>query len=115
LVRELVAREIQLTVCPLSNLRLNVVPSLAAHPLRAMLEAGLHVTMNSDDPAYFGGSVNDNFIECRDSPGLSDDQIVALARNSLTACFLPPAQIATYVARLDAFIAHHAVSAAPRR
>ncbi len=114
LVRELAERRTPLTVCPLSNLRLNVVPSLAAHPLRAMLEAGLNVTMNSDDPAYFGGYVNDNFIQCRDALALSDDHIVALARNSLTACFLPPAEIVDHVARLDAYVADHRLSAAPR-
>ena len=69
LVRELAARAMPLTVCPLSNVRLKVVPSLAAHPLRAMLDAGLCVTLNSDDPAYFGGYVNDNFIQCRHALG----------------------------------------------
>ncbi len=114
LVRLLAERQTPLTVCPLSNLRLNVVPSLAAHPLRAMLEAGLNVSMNSDDPAYFAGYVNDNFIECRDALALSDDQIVTLARNSLTASFLPSAEIANHVARLDAYVADRRLSAAPR-
>lgn len=114
LVHDLADRQTPLTVCPLSNLRLNVVQSLAAHPLRAMLEAGLNVTMNSDDPAYFGGYVNDNFIQCRDALALSDHQIVALARNSLTACFLPSAEIAQHVAQLDAYIAEHRLSAASR-
>ena len=77
LVSELAARGTPLTVCPLSNVRLNVVPSLAAHPLRAMLDAGLFVTLNSDDPAYFGGYVNDNFVQCRrDILDLSADEIV---------------------------------------
>ena len=88
LVRELAARAIPLTVCPLSNVRLNVVPSLPAHPLRAMLDAGLRVTINSDDPAYFGGYINDNFIQCRHALGLSADDIVTLARNSLAASFV---------------------------
>jgi adenosine deaminase len=114
LVRELAARRTPLTVCPLSNLRLNVVRSLAMHPLRTMLEAGLNVTMNSDDPAYFGGYVNDNYIACRDALDLSDEQVVALARNSLSACFLPPPDITTHVRRLDAYIADHSASAAPR-
>ena len=113
LVRELVERGTPLTVCPLSNLRLDVVPSLAAHPLRAMLEAGLKVTMNSDDPAYFGGYINDNFIECRAALALSDQQIVALARNSLGACFLPPEDIAVLVARLDDYLARNEASAIP--
>jgi adenosine deaminase len=113
LVRELAERRTPLTVCPLSNLRLNVVPSLAAHPLHAMLQAGLNVTMNSDDPAYFGGYVNANYIACRDALALSDDHIVALARNSLTACFLPSAEVAKLVARLDTYLADQA-AAAPR-
>ena len=114
LVHDLARRQTPLTVCPLSNLRLNVVQSLAAHPLRAMLEAGLNVTMNSDDPAYFGGYVNDNFIQCRDALGLSDEHIVSLVRNSLAACFLPSADIAKHVAQLDAYISDHRLSAAPR-
>jgi adenosine deaminase len=114
LVHDLAHRQTPLTVCPLSNLRLNVVQSLAAHPLRAMLEAGLNVTMNSDDPAYFGGYVNDNFIQCRDALGLSDEHIVSLVRNSLAACFLPSADIAKHVAQLDAYISDHRLSAAPR-
>ena len=115
LVRELAARGTPLTVCPLSNLRLNVVSSLTAHPLRAMLETGLNVSMNSDDPAYFGGTVNDNYIACRDALGLSNEQIVALVRNSLTACFLPAADIASHLALLDAYVADQETSAAPRR
>lgn len=105
LVRELADRAIPLTVCPLSNVRLCVVPSLAAHPLRAMLDSGLVVTLNSDDPAYFGGSIYDNFIQCRDILGLSTDDLVMLARNSLAAAFLPPAEIAGNVARLEAYAA----------
>jgi adenine deaminase len=106
LVRELAARAIPLTVCPLSNVRLNVVPSLAAHPLRAMLDAGLCVTINSDDPAYFGGYINDNFIQCRHALGLSADDIVTLARNSLTASFVPSAEAAHNVALLDTYVAN---------
>lgn len=114
LVRQLAECQTALTVCPLSNLRLKVVPSLAAHPLNLMLQAGLNVTINSDDPAYFGGYVNDNFIQCRNVLTLSDDDIVSLARNSLMASFLPPAEIANHVARLDAYIADHRLSAASR-
>jgi len=114
LVRQLAECQTALTVCPLSTLRLQVVPSLAAHPLRSMLQAGLNVTQNSDAPAYFGGYVNDNFIQCRDVLALSDDDIVSLARNSLAACFLPPAEIANHVARLDTYVAEHRLSATPR-
>ena len=65
LVRELAARRIPLTVCPLSNLRLKVVPSLEEHPLKAMMAQGLHVTVNSDDPPYFDGYVTENLLACR--------------------------------------------------
>ena len=106
LVRELAARAIPLTVCPLSNVRLKVVPSLAAHPLRAMLDAGLCVTINSDDPAYFGGTINDNFIQCRHALDLSADDIVTLARNSLAASFVPPAEAARNVALLNTYVAN---------
>lgn len=107
LVRLLAERGTPLTVCPLSNVRLKGVPSLAEHPLPAMLVAGLNVTLNSDDPAYFGGYVNDNYIQCRQMFGLTAEAMVALARNSLTAAFAPPAETSRYLARLDAFVAAH--------
>jgi adenine deaminase len=90
LVEELRERAIPLTVCPLSNLRLAVVGDLKNHPLPRMLRAGLKVTINSDDPAYFGGYVNDNYRELAHAVGLSADDIVKLARNSFEASFLPP-------------------------
>ena len=70
-----------------------------------MLDAGLVATLNSDDPAYFGGSIYDNFIQCRDALELSTDDLVGLARNSLTAAFMPPADIAHAIARLEAYVA----------
>jgi adenosine deaminase len=109
LVRDLAARAVPLTVCPLSNVRLKVVPSLAAHPLRAMLDAGLFLTINSDDPAYFGGTINDNFIQCRHAFALSASEIVMLARNSLVASFIPPAEAARNVALLNAYVANSPV------
>jgi len=107
LVRDLAARAIPLTVCPLSNVRLKVVQSLSGHPLRAMLDAGLHVTINSDDPAYFGGYVNENFVQCRHTFALSVDEIVMLARNSLAAAFVAAETVARNVARLDAYVASY--------
>jgi adenosine deaminase len=89
LVRDLVARAIPLTVCPLSNLRLKLVPSLAAHPLRTMLEAGLMVSVHSDDPPYFGGYVADNLSACEHDLGLSRSEIARLARNSFAGAFIP--------------------------
>lgn len=105
LVSALAVRGTPLTVCPLSNVRLNVVPSLASHPLRGMLDAGLTVTLNSDDPAYFGGSINDNFVQCRHAFDLSQDEIVRLARNSISAAFTPPEETAANLALLDAYVA----------
>lgn len=105
LVRELVERKIPLTVCPLSNLKLRVVPSLAQHPLKVLLDAGLHVTVNSDDPPYFDGYVSENMIECQRALGLSADHIASLARNSFTAAFIAPAEAARALARIDAYVA----------
>jgi adenosine deaminase len=96
-----------LTVCPLSNLKLCVVSDLKTHPLRRMLQAGLVATVNSDDPAYFGGYVNANFVAVADALDLSRDEIIALARNSFTGSFLDAADKARYLAAIDAFLAAH--------
>ncbi len=87
LVKRLAEDEIPLTVCPLSNVRLCAVESLAVHPLKRMLDAGLVATVNSDDPAYFGGYLNDNAIQSADALGLSEEQVATLLRNSLDASF----------------------------
>lgn len=102
LVERLAAKRIPLTVCPLSNLRLGGVKRLEDHPLRQMLDAGLVATINSDDPAYFGGYLIDNYRATRDALGLTRGQIVTLARNSITASFAPPAAKARWVAQIDA-------------
>lgn len=88
LVKRLARDRIALTVCPLSNLKLRVVDDLRHHPLRHMMERDLIVTLNSDDPAYFGGYVNDNYRAVQASLGLSRDDIVAIARNSFTAAMM---------------------------
>ena len=98
LVAHLVDQRIPLTSCPLSNVRLKTVPSLAAHPLPEMLEAGLLVTVNSDDPAYFGGYLDDNLTAVSAAFGLSPGQIDTLARNSIEASFLPAAEKARLLA-----------------
>jgi adenosine deaminase len=103
LVRELVERNIPLTVCPLSNLKLHVVPTLEAHPLRAMLDAGLRVTVNSDDPAYFGGYVSENLLRCQRSLGLSMDDIATLARNSFSGAFVPATEAAQGISLVEAY------------
>ena len=79
---------VPLTVCPLSNVRLGVVSSLRAHPLRRMLELGLAVTVNSDDPAYFGGYITENFLAAQRALDLTREQILTLARNSYAAAFI---------------------------
>jgi adenosine deaminase len=81
---------VPLTVCPLSNVRLRAVDTIADHPLRRMLELDLVVTINSDDPAYFGGYAGDNFAAVADALGLDDDHLRRLAANSVTASFAAP-------------------------
>jgi adenine deaminase len=91
LVARLRAEQLPLTVCPLSNVALRGVDQLADHPLRAMLDAGLAVTINSDDPAYFGGYLHDNVAAVTRALGLSPEERRRLAENSFRASFLPEA------------------------
>ncbi len=100
LVRRLADEQIPLTVCPLSNVRLQVVDHLRDHPLPRMLERGLLVTINSDDPAYFGGYVDDNLRQCRQALGLSDVEMATLARHSITASFAAPERKAALASQL---------------
>jgi len=88
LVQRLVAEQIPLTVCPLSNVKLRVFPALADHNLADLLRRGLRVTINSDDPAYFGGYVADNYVATAGALELTRDEVVQLARNSFLASFL---------------------------
>jgi adenosine deaminase len=80
--------EVPLTSCPLSNLRLKVIKSMTDHPLREMMERGIKVTVNSDDPAFFGGYLNDNFIAAADALNLTREDILQLVRNSFEAAFI---------------------------
>jgi adenosine deaminase len=105
LVRDLVARRIPLTVCPLSNLRLRVVTDLARHPLKTMMEAGLQVTINSDDPPYFGGYVTENILACQSALNLSLHEIVQLARNGLEAAFVSDDEREILLKRLAVYVA----------
>ncbi|MGZ8261270.1 MAG: adenosine deaminase [Caldimonas sp.] len=103
LVERLAREGIPLTVCPLSNLKLRVFDRLADHNLAALLRAGIRATINSDDPAYFGGYVNDNFLATFDAlPQLGPADAYALARNSLEAAFVDSATARAMVDRLDA-------------
>jgi adenosine deaminase len=105
LVKRLADEQMTLTVCPLSNLKLCVVGDMAEHPVDRMLAEGLRVTLNSDDPAYFGGYINDNFRAAAEGRGLTREQIVTLARNSFLGSFLPKADIARHLASIDAYAA----------
>lgn len=102
LVARLAAEGMTLTVCPLSNLKLCVVDDLASHPLDRMLAAGLKATVNSDDPAYFGGYVAGNYRAVAEARGLSRADLVQLARNSFTGSFLPPDVVARHLAAIEA-------------
>ena len=104
LVARLVEAQTPLTVCPLSNLALCVVDDLADHNLKRMLDAGLKVTINSDDPAYFGGYVADNYVAVATALGLSRAELARCARNSLEASFAPEAQKQAWTAELDAYV-----------
>jgi adenine deaminase len=105
LVGRLARERMALTVCPLSNLRLKVIDDLKQHPLRRMLDKGLLVTVNSDDPAYFGGYVNDNFHAVSDALRLTRDEIVAVVRNSVQASLMPPSAKAETLAEIDRVLA----------
>ena len=102
LVARLAREKMPLTVCPLSNLRLKGVADMREHPLKRMLDAGIVATVNSDDPAYFGGYVLDNYIAVRDALGLTKDDIVTLAKNSIAASFLDDAAKARWLGEIDA-------------
>jgi adenine deaminase len=104
LTARLAAEKMPLTVCPLSNLRLGVVSDLAAHPLRRMLQAGLMVTVNSDDPAYFGGYMTENFLAAQQALALTKEEVVTLARNGFRAAFCDESVRQRHLAALDAFL-----------
>ena len=105
LVKRLAAEGMTLTVCPLSNLKLCVVDDLTVHPLKAMLQLGLHATVNSDDPAYFGGYLAENWLATTTALGLSRAELATLARNSFTGSFLTPQEVARHLAAVDAYVA----------
>ncbi len=104
LVARLVREQVPLTVCPFSNVRLRCVDTLADHPLARMLDAGLLVTVNSDDPAYFGGYVEENLTGIRAALGLGDEQVRTLAGNSFKAAFLSPQEREKYLAEVAGFV-----------
>jgi len=105
LCERLVAQQVPLTVCPLSNVKLAVFPRIEDHNLKRLLDRGLCVTLNSDDPAYFGGYLVDNFIAAQRALALTRSDVVQLARNSITASFLPAAAKRDWLAKIDGYTA----------
>lgn len=104
LVDRLRRQRIPLTVCPLSNVKLHVVTDLAHHPLKKMLDAGLVATINSDDPAYFGGYVAENFAGVTTALALSDAELITLAKNSFEASFVDDVSKRAFIDEVDAFL-----------
>ena len=102
LLARLAREQVPLTVCPLSNVKLRVFPTLAQHNLKTLLDAGLKVTINSDDPAYFGGYVLENYRQCATALHLSRGELKRIARNSLEAAFVDAAERTPWLARLEA-------------
>ena len=105
LVRRLAERGMTLTVCPLSNLRLGVVPDLKRHPLKRMLDAGLKATVNSDDPAYFGGYLLDNYVSVAEALDLEPADLITLARNSINGSFLDESARKAHLEQIDRAVA----------
>ena len=103
LISRLVDTGMTLTVCPLSNLKLCVVDDLKVHPLKRMLDLGIHATINSDDPAYFGGYLGENWRQTAQALDLSRAELITLAKNSFTGSFLTAAEIAPHLAAIDAY------------
>lgn len=114
LTERLRSERVPLTVCPLSNVKLHVVQRLGEHPLKRMFAAGLLVTINSDDPAYFGGYVGDNYAASAAALELRRDELFALARNSFTASFLDRKARQAHLAEIDDFEERTLQDARPR-
>ncbi|MCL6234350.1 adenosine deaminase [Acinetobacter sp. ANC 5579] len=102
LMQRLIAEKMPLTVCPLSNLKLCVVNDMAEHNIRRLLQQGVHVTVNSDDPSYFGGYMNDNFVAITKALDLSDAELKQLAINSFEASFISDAEKQTWIKKIEA-------------
>lgn len=107
LVARLARDRVPLTVCPLSNVALHVVPSLGRHPIGRLLDAGVRVTVSSDDPAYFGGYVADNYLAVERALGLGRGALVRIARNGFEAAFVDAGEKARLLGELDAWVAAH--------
>jgi len=102
-VEEIVKNEMALTVCPLSNLKLKVVPDLTKHPIKKMLDLGIKATINSDDPAYFGGYLNENYFAIIENLQLSKKEILTLIKNGFSASFMEEKIKNQWIAKVDSF------------
>ncbi|MBB2975480.1 adenosine deaminase [Microbacterium endophyticum] len=105
LIERLARDGVALTMCPLSNKRLHVTPDLRDHPIRALVDQGVKVTINSDDPSYFGGYIADNYAAVREVLGLTDDEAAQFARTSIDVSFAPPVRKAQLHALVDGWLA----------
>jgi adenosine deaminase len=103
LVEELRGRQVPLTVCPISNVKLRIFDTMEGHNIRELMNAGLCVTVNSDDPAYFGGYITDNFLAVQQALCLDRTHIYKLVKNSFQACFLPQKDKGRLLQELEAF------------
>ena len=104
LMDRLVRERMPLTMCPLSNVKLKVFERIEDHNLKRLLQRGLCVTVNSDDPAYFGGYLHENYLAVQRGLGLTTDELVQLARNSFEASFLPPARKNQWLTAIDQYV-----------
>jgi adenosine deaminase len=104
LVRRLAETQMPLTVCPLSNVKLCVFKTMSDHNLKRLLHSGLRVTVNSDDPAYFGGYMTENFLAVQQALDLTRDDLYALSRNAFEASFLSPEEKDGLIARLNQYM-----------
>lgn len=104
LIKRLAREQTPLTMCPISNLRLKGIPSLSASPVKKALDAGLLVTVNSDDPSYFGGYLNDNYRAVHSALGLNENELITLAKNSFASSFLSDSEKQAHIDKIDACV-----------
>jgi adenosine deaminase len=104
LMDRLARERVPLTMCPLSNVKLKVFERIEDHNLKRLLQRGLCVTINSDDPAYFGGYLNENYLAVQRGLGMTRDELAQLARNSFEASFLPPPQKQRWLTAIDQYV-----------
>ena len=106
-LEKLKERKIPLTMCPLSNLHLHVLEDLKTHPLKKYLDMGLLVTINSDDPAFFGGYINTNFIRTQEALSLTREDIIQLCKNSYLSSFLPESEKSKGLSLIDSYVSNY--------